>query len=164
MTTKKKPRKAGKGKPPAKVIADEIFAAERRRAEHNARLVKSLFDSESLPEFITDAVMTGLHLAKDKTGIEFWQIEPDNIMGDDFDLPGLAGLLRVAHHHRDIDVQMTLPELIAAVLAHPDVPTPVRNKLSEAVGELAVKDEVVHTPEVLRVALAVHKAETEAGE
>lgn len=60
------------------------------------------------------------------------------------------------------DPSADLAALISAVLNHPDTPTPIHNKLSEAVGEYVVRDEVAHAPEVLRVALAVYKAEREA--
>ena len=81
-----------------------------------------------------------------------------------YSVAGIAVLLRrVGVGGVTLEARRDLAGLISGVLNHPDTPRHIYNKLSEAVGEMAVKDDVVHTAEVLRVALAVHKAEGEGG-
>lgn len=153
MTTKKKAQGGSKGKA-TKTATD----AETARAERNARIVRGLWEDADLPEFITNAVMTSLHLAKEKTGVEFWQVEPENIMGEDFDMTGLANLLRVAYRRSDIEVEPVrdLAGLVSAVLTHDEVPNLIYDKLTDALVELHDSTDVYQDPAAVRALLDYH--------
>lgn len=147
MTTKSK---AQKGKP----------GKGRDEADEAARLLKRFANHAGTPDFLTNAVMLALNLAGNETGIEYWKVETGNVMGDDFDAPGLAELLRTMQHPQfikaaHVEPKADLADHIAAVLTHPDTPSRVYNALSEAVSDLASKDDVLNRPEVIRVALTL---------
>jgi hypothetical protein len=160
MTTKRKAQGGAQGKA-VKATAD----AEQERAERNARIVRGLWEDADMPEFITNAVMAALHLAKYKTGVEFWQVEPGNIMGDDLDMAGLAKLLRVAYGRSDIEVEpeKDLAQLISAVLRHPDTPHELYGAMRREIATMTEPDAVNEDPAVIAVALVVHRSEEEGG-
>jgi hypothetical protein len=147
MTTKSKAQGGSRGK-------------GRDEADEAARLLKRFANHKGTPDFLTNAVMLALNLAGNATGLAYWQVEPDNVIGDAFDMPGLAELLRTMQHPRFIGAAHVEPEgdladHIAAVLADPKTPSRIYNALSEAVTESASKDRVQSRPEVIRVALAL---------
>jgi hypothetical protein len=98
MTKKKtSTKKARKGRAPVEVI--DLIAEDRKVAE-GAELVRSLFYHEGVPDFLTDAVMDALGAARNKAGVDFWQVEPADerggpYLGPDFDMKGLADLFAV---------------------------------------------------------------------
>lgn len=87
-------------------------------------------------------------------------------MGDDFDMDGLANLLRAAYHRRDIDVapKLDLAGLISAVLTHPDVPTRIYDKLTDALVEVHDATDVYDDPRAVRALLDYHARQAEGDE
>lgn len=92
-------------------------------------------------------------------------MEPDpSYEGVGYSAAALGELFRVSQMTQfDGLFGLSLADHISTVLTHTDTPPRIYNALSEAVSELASKDEVQNRPEVVRAALAVHKAE-EKGE
>lgn len=135
------------------------LAAVSERHARSARLVKSLFDREAAPDWLTNLVMRGLELATEKTGIRHYGTE-------DFDLRGLADLLAVTNEGKfenllEFEPKKDLPELLSAVLKHPDLPPCVYNGLSEALTDITFDSD---SAEYIRLALAFHAQESKEGE
>jgi hypothetical protein len=133
MTTKK-----GSTKRPAPRKASEVIdlAAEGRKVAQAARLVRSVFSHEAVPDFLTDAMMTALAAAEAKTGIAFWQVEPADeeggpYMGEDFDMKGLADLFAVTS---PASFRLDKPDfaaLLSTALNHPDCPAEIYNAVGD---------------------------------
>jgi len=108
------------------------LAAVQAKQDRAARLVINLFEDGALPDWLTDGIMRTLEAATDKTGIGHYGEKG-------FDPRGLADLLAVADDPRysiEMEPKKDLPELISAVLKHPDTPATVYDALSGAVTDL----------------------------
>jgi hypothetical protein len=153
--TKKKAQGGAKGKRRQSrkaggeaVRVDLDLAAVAEGYRRAARLVASLYDGgANVPDWLTDLIMRGLEAATEKTGIEHWE-------GEGFDLRGLADLFSVTYtptFKLEFEQKKDLPELISAVLNHPDTPANLYNAIGDAVSDWGVDDT---TPAYLRLALA----------
>jgi len=155
MTSTKRTQKdaRGKSRPSRKTGGDAVnvdldlvaVAEGYRRA---ARLVVSLYErGASVPDWLTDLIMRGLEAATEKTGVEHWD-------GEDFDLRGLADLFAVtspANFRLEFEQKKDLPELISAILKHPDTPSNLYNAIGDAVSDWSVDSDA---PAYIRLALA----------
>jgi hypothetical protein len=101
-----------------------------------------------VPDFPTDAVMDALARARNKTGIDYWQVEPaaaagGPYLGEDFDMKGPADLFAVARRVRL--PEPGLADRISAVLRDPETPTKLFNALADALSEItadALKEKI----------------------
>lgn len=151
MTTKKKAQVGAENKRRRSRDDDHVdldLVAVSERNERAARLVMSLYDrGAGLPDWLTDLIMRGLEAATEKTGIEHWS-------GEDFNLRDLADLLAVTDlltFKLEFERKKDLPELISAVLRHPDTPVNLYNAIGDAVTEWQMDDT---DPAYIRLALA----------
>lgn len=136
---------------------DLVAVAEKHR--RNARTIVSIFDDDGFPDWFTNLIMLGLETATEKTRIEHWK-------GEAFDLRGLADLLAVSDSFEYESAlrfvpEMSLPELISAVLKHPNTPDSLQVTIGEAVADLGVDDS---TPDYIRLALSHHAQQLKKGE
>jgi hypothetical protein len=156
--TKKKAQGGAKGKrrqsrkaggEAVRVDLDLVAVAEGY--ERAARLVVSLFDrGASVPDWLTDLIMRGLEAATEKTGVEHWGAT----LEAGFDLRGLADLFSVtspANFRLEFEPKKDLPELISAVLRHPDTPANLYNSIGDAIADWQHDDT---NPAYIRLALA----------
>ena len=127
---------------------DLDLAAVAEEYERAARALVDFYDhTRGVPDWLTDLIMRGLKAATEKTGIEHWE-------GEGFDLRGLANLFSVtspANFNLEFEQKRDLPELISAVLRHPDTPANLYNAMGDAVTEWQTDDT---DPTYLRLALA----------
>lgn len=149
MTTKRIEKRRPFRKAGDRVDIDLVAVAEGY--DRAARLVVSLFDKgASVPDWLTDLIMRGLEAATEKTGIEHWGAPVDA----GFDLRGIADLFAVtspANFSLEFEQKKGLPELISAVLRHPNTPVNLYNGIGRAVDEWLIDDT---DPVYLRLALA----------
>jgi predicted SnoaL-like aldol condensation-catalyzing enzyme len=129
-----------------RVDLDLVAVAEQY--ELAARALIDFYDhTRGVPDWLTDLIMRGLEAATEKTGIEHWE-------GEGFDLRGLANLFAVTsptNFKLGFEQKRDLPELISAVLRHPDTPVNLYNAIGDAVTEWQMDDS---DPTYLRLALA----------
>jgi hypothetical protein len=139
--------------------------------EETVRQVWTVFElvekSNGCPQFIYEALMTAIDEAARLAGLPVWKYtdEEDQLASGGYSPRVMATLFeRFMGEAVPLEPKRDLADLISGVLTHRDTPTRVYNALSEAVSELASKDEVQNRPEVIRAALAVHGAEEKGGD
>ncbi|MET0646721.1 MAG: hypothetical protein ABW208_08865 [Pyrinomonadaceae bacterium] len=159
MTTTKKAQGGSQGKGRrGPVDADD--AARRREA---ARLLDAAVSTHGTPDFITDAIVTAVNVACSDNGLKppAWLTEPhgDN-QGD-----SLAELWERLPRMYDLNLEpkKDLAGLISAVLKHPDTPADLYSAMRRELARLTEAGDVNEHPDVIAVALAVHKAEEKGG-
>lgn len=157
-------RKAEAGAPFFDVKQFKPEAVEQARAVY--RMLEPRDSDLDLPDFITDAVIVALEVASERYDAKIW-LDVDG-SGDmelgGFSVAAFAHLFeRARFGDAKVEPAKDLAGLIAAVLGHADTPTRIYNALSEAVADLASKDEVQNRPEVIRATLEVYKATEEGG-
>jgi hypothetical protein len=158
MTDKSRTKKRPKGKPADVEETGEVWdvAAAGERCADAARLVKRFCDHDAMPEFLTGAVFVALHLARHVKGVDFRQIEPGNIMGEDFDLKGLETLLAVTQGLQrglDVEPKKDAAALLSAVIKCPDLPERLRYELANVVTDELTNKVDTDAPEILRAML-----------
>jgi hypothetical protein len=157
MTATKRTQKDARGKrrPSRKTggDADHVdldLAAVGEGYDRAARLVASLYDrGRNIPDWLTDLIMRGLEAASEETRIAHWT---DSEQG--FNLSGLSDLFAVTDTPRfklAFEQKKDLPELISAVLQHPDTPANLYNAIGDAVADWHMDDT---DPVYIRLALA----------
>ena len=144
MTTKKREQGGAesrrRSRDDGRVDLDLVAVAEGY--DRAARLVASLYErGASVPDWLTNLIMRGLEAATEKTGIEHWQ--GGATLEARFDLRGLADLFSItspANFKLEFEPKKDLPELISAVLRHPDTPVNLYNAIGSAVDDWLTDD------------------------
>jgi hypothetical protein len=166
MTDTSKAKKRPKGKAVEETGEVWDVAAVAERCADAARLVKRFCDHDAMPEFLTGAVFVALHLARHVKGVDFWQIEPGNIMGEDFDLKGLETLLAVSQGVQrglDVEPKKDAAALLSAVIKCPDLPERLRYELANVVTDELTNKVDADSPEILRAMLEQYATSEERG-
>jgi hypothetical protein len=113
------------------------------------------------PEFVHTNLQMTIHEAGRRTGVELW-VSPnddDNDRGD-FSVQRIARMFK--HHPSEtfnMVPELDLAGLISAVLKHPDTPEDIYGGIRQGLARLTEAAEVNEHPDVIAVALAVHKPE-----
>lgn len=154
MTAKKKTQRGSKdrrGPARADDHVDLDLVAIAEGYDRAARCLASLYDgSANIPAWLSDLILHGLEAASKKTGMENWT---DSEKG--FNLRGLADLLAVSgtpEYRLEFEQKKDLPELISAVLRHPDTPANLYNAVDAAVAEWLLPEDT--DPTYIRLALS----------
>ena len=155
-------RKAEKGEPLINVghLKPEAVA--------QARLVYALMENGingvNVPDFIMLAAQTALDATAKAEGLELWLDVDDS---GDLETGGYSvARMAVLFERRpgfgvEVEPKLDLAGLVSAVLKHPDTPRELYSAMRREIATMTEPDEVNESPDVLRVALAVHKAEQE---
>lgn len=142
-----------------------VFDVDDIGAEHvyAAQTVYNILDGTiETPQFVSLNLQMTIHEAGRRTGGELWI----TLNKDDHDELGDFSVQRMARmfaHHPAENFSMvpdrSLAELVSAVLKHPDTPRELYGAMRREIATMTEPDEVNEHPDVLRVALAIHKAE-----
>ncbi|MFL6285718.1 MAG: hypothetical protein ACJ74Q_21480 [Pyrinomonadaceae bacterium] len=128
--------------------------------------VLRLMYSPGVPDFITQGIYDTLLAAEKVFGVKLYR----NGIGKDDEQGGfsLAALAYTFRHYPGkvftLEVQKTLPELLAAVIQHKETPTELRDTMRQFLGHLTEPNEVTIHPAVLKVALSVYWRDKEGGD
>jgi hypothetical protein len=121
-----------------------------------ARGVIFLLDSDAVPDFFTAAITTLLDLMEADTGVKLWgEISAGEPETGGYSTHRLARFFKSRQKHElRIERKKDLPELIAAVLNHDDVPAAIHNAIGDAIGGLPGYDPAHRDPGMIRAVLS----------
>jgi hypothetical protein len=130
-----------------------------------ARRVLGLMFGPGIPDFVSQGIYDVLRVAEGLFGIKLWRSEIDEyVESGGFSVQALARTF--AQHPGQtfkLEIEKTLPELLAAVLAHDDTPAVLHNAIHDALGDLPGFNKALSTAPYLAELLRI-SAEIERGE
>jgi hypothetical protein len=135
-----------------------------------ARAVYDIIGKSNVPDFIANAVRVALEEAAREHGHEVWlDVDGSGDAGTgDYSIASMAYLFRmVGVGGPELEPKKDLAGYIAAVLKHPDVPTRIYEKLTDALVEMHDSTDVYNDPRAVGALLDYHarqRAEQERGE
>jgi hypothetical protein len=139
-------------------VAEEYEAAARR--------VLGLMFSPGTPDFISQGIYDVLHSAEKYFGVKMYKNEITKV-ADEQGGWSVETMARIFARHPGqtfkLEIQKTLPELLAAAVNHKEMPEELRGTTIQFLGHLQEPDEVTTHPDVLRVAIGAYWRDKEGG-